>query len=121
VSKHILSVRGTSTCLDGQPFLVVGLRCSNALISDRATGELIANLGLFASYGVNAVSVYWMGSRFGYMLASTWLQAVPPLGPDHRPGGDGTTADPGIRWWLEFLRDTYGPYPPGATGTEATP
>jgi hypothetical protein len=42
----------------------------------------------------------------GYMMASTWLQAVPPLGPNHRPGGTGTPEDPGIRWWLEFLRSS---------------
>ncbi len=48
----------------------------------------------------------------GYMLASTWLQCVRPHGPNHRPGGDGTEDDPGIRWWLEFLRETYGPYTP---------
>jgi hypothetical protein len=50
----------------------------------------------------------------GYLLASTWLQCVAPHGPNHRPGGAGTPADPGIKWWLEFLRDTYGPYPPPA-------
>ena len=49
----------------------------------------------------------------GYMLASTWLQCVSPYGPNQRPGGDGSEANPGIRWWLEFLRDTYGPYTPG--------
>jgi hypothetical protein len=48
----------------------------------------------------------------GYMLASTWLQCVAPYGPNHSPGGDGTQADPGVKWWLEFLRDTYGPYRP---------
>ena len=46
----------------------------------------------------------------GYMLASTWLQAAPPQGPNHRPGGYGSQDDPGVLWWLEFLRDTYGPY-----------
>jgi hypothetical protein len=54
----------------------------------------------------------------GYMLASTWLQCVPPHGPNHRPGGDGTKGDPGIQWWLEFLRDQYGPYAPPSTGTK---
>ena len=48
----------------------------------------------------------------GYMLASTWLQCAPPYGPNHRPGGDGSKDDPGIKWWLEFLRDEYGPYKP---------
>jgi hypothetical protein len=40
----------------------------------------------------------------GYMLASTWLQAPPPQGPNHVPGGDGTLGQPGIRWWLEWLQ-----------------
>jgi hypothetical protein len=297
--NHVFTVRGEKTCLDGREILVKGLRCSNALISDRETQELIGNLDTFARYGVNTVSVYFMGSRFGdikgynedatlhpvyagrmgriieaadrrgmivlvgclywstskakwdhwtqaeanravantvrwlkennyrnvfvdvdnegmaraaegfdnrqmvragkaqdpacviatnfrgeppaeadlaihhsrraagkpyieteaspgnapggywgayskqegyynyinigvytdamkaeqieqtkthlsrgegYMLASTWLQCVAPHGPNHTPGGDGTPADPGIKWWLEFLRATYGPY-----------
>ena len=65
MSRHGFSVQGTRTQLDGSDFLVKGLRCSNALISDVATDELIANLDLFASYGVNTVSVFFMGSRFG--------------------------------------------------------
>lgn len=48
----------------------------------------------------------------GYMLASTWLQCVPPFGPNYNPGGYGSPEHPGIRWWLEFLCDTYGPYCP---------
>ncbi len=46
----------------------------------------------------------------GYFLASTWLQAAPPLGPNFHPGGVGTKNDPGIRWWLEAIRDRFGPY-----------
>jgi hypothetical protein len=299
--EYAFSVRGEDTLLNGQPFLVKGLRCSNALISDAEAQELIDHLDEFASYGVNTVSVYFMGSRFGdvkgyredatldpayatrmsriieaadqramvilvgclywsnskakweswtqteanaavantvawlkehdyrnvfvdidnegmakrakdfdpremvlagkavdpacviatnfrgpppaeadlgihfakkvagkpyidseatpknapggywgkyskrpdlynyiniglyteemkadqkkqtvehlsrgdgYMLASTWLQCVPPHGPNHKPGGDGTKDDPGIRWWLEFLREEYGPHKP---------
>jgi len=298
---YAFTVRGEKTYLNGQVILVKGLRCSNALISDRETQELIDSLGAFAEYGVNTVSVYFMGSRFGdvkgynedatlnpvyagrmgriieaadrrgmivlvgclywstskakwdhwtqadanravanavrwlkennyrnvfvdvdnegmaraakgfdnrqmvlagkavnpgcmiatnfrgeplaeadlaihhsrrtagkpyieteaspgnapggywgayskkegyynylnigiytdamkaeqieqtkahlsrgegYMLASTWLQCVSPYGPNHTPGGDGTPANPGVKWWLEFLRDTCGPYAP---------
>jgi hypothetical protein len=47
----------------------------------------------------------------GYLLASTWLQAPPPQGPNHRPGGYGSRDEPGIRWWLEFLKTEYGPHP----------
>lgn len=48
----------------------------------------------------------------GYMMASTWLQCVPPDGPNHRPGGKGTPEDPGIRWWLEAIKARYGSYTP---------
>jgi hypothetical protein len=47
---------------------------------------------------------------WGYMMASTWLQCVPPHGPNANPGGDGSKENPGIRWWLEALRETVGPY-----------
>ena len=43
------------------------------------------------------------------ILDSPWLQAPPPLGPNMNPGGDGTRKDPGIKWWLEYLRDRHGP------------
>jgi hypothetical protein len=46
----------------------------------------------------------------GYMMASTWLQCVAPEGPNHSPGGYGTADDPGIRWWLEAIRERYGSY-----------
>jgi hypothetical protein len=41
----------------------------------------------------------------GYILASTWLQSVPPLGPNHSPGGDGSEKAPGILWWLKALQE----------------
>jgi hypothetical protein len=43
----------------------------------------------------------------GYFLASTWLQAAPPLGPNVHAGGIGTKNDPGIRWWLEAIRQRF--------------
>lgn len=46
----------------------------------------------------------------GYMLASTWLQAASPQGPNQFPGGEGTAGDPGIRWWLDYIRSIHGPY-----------
>ena len=65
MTKHIFGVRGETTLLDGRPFLAKGLRLSNALASDSAVAELTGNLDLFASYGVNTISVFWQGSRFG--------------------------------------------------------
>ncbi len=55
----------TGTLLNGRSFLAVGLRLSNALISDAKTAELIANLDTFTDYGVNTISVFLQGSRFG--------------------------------------------------------
>lgn len=63
--EHVFSVKNGRTLLDGKPFLVAGLRVSNALISDAATIQLIDNLDTFKEYGVNTVSVFFMGSRFG--------------------------------------------------------
>ena len=65
MGQNLFAVRGTQTTLNGRPFLVKGLRCSNAPLSDATADELIANLDVFAGYGVNTVSVYWMGNRFG--------------------------------------------------------
>ena len=67
----------------------------------------------------------------GYMLASTWLQCVSNgtiKGPYMKPGGysdieeedinrdvETLHADAGICWWLDFIKETYGPWhpPPG--------
>ena len=45
--EHAFDVRGDQLLLDGEPFKVIGLRCSNALISDRTTDELIGRLPLY--------------------------------------------------------------------------
>ena len=63
--SYVFSVKGNKIYLNGNEFKVIGLRCSNALISDADTKELINNLDVFKSYGVNTVSVFFMGSRFG--------------------------------------------------------
>ena len=60
-----VSVSGDQILLNGQSVKVLGLRCSNALMSDRTTDELIAALDMYRSYGVNTISVFLMGSRFG--------------------------------------------------------
>ncbi|MFQ3578637.1 MAG: hypothetical protein SNJ71_00675 [Bacteroidales bacterium] len=59
------------------------------------------------------MSKKYFDNGWGYLLASTWLQAVPPFGPNHSPGGDGSIEHPGIRWFLEFLRSKFGPYSSG--------
>jgi hypothetical protein len=42
----------------------------------------------------------------GYVLASSWLQA--PDAPYDSPGGSGSKDDPGVRWWLEYIRERHG-------------
>ena len=63
--SHRVTVRGDQILLDGEPVKIIGLRCSNALVSDATTDDLIAALDLYRSYGVNTISVFVMGSRFG--------------------------------------------------------
>lgn len=62
---NVFSVKGEKTYLNDKEFLVIGLRCSNSIINDRATDGLIDHLDLYKSYGVNTISVFFMGSRFG--------------------------------------------------------
>jgi hypothetical protein len=64
-SQYVFSIKDTKLYLNNQEFKIIGLRCSNALVSDRTTQELIEHLDTYKSFGVNMVSVYFMGSRFG--------------------------------------------------------
>jgi hypothetical protein len=63
--QYVLKVKGNQIVLNERPVKILGLRCSNALVSEGKTDELIANLDGFKSYGVNTISVFLMGSRFG--------------------------------------------------------
>lgn len=60
-----VEVRDHQILLNSEEARLVGLRCSNALINDASTNELIEMLDVYQSYGVNTISVYLMGSRFG--------------------------------------------------------
>ena len=51
--------------IDGEPVKILGLRCSSTLISESTTEDLISSLDTYQSYGLNLVSVFIMGSRFG--------------------------------------------------------
>ena len=63
--KHVFAVRGDQVLLNGKPVKIIGLRCSNALMTDKTTQDLIERLLLYRMNGVNTVGVYFMGSRFG--------------------------------------------------------
>jgi len=62
---NVFSVRGDQVLFNGEAFKILGLRCSNALISDRAANDLIEHLPIYRAHGLNTVSVFFMGSRFG--------------------------------------------------------
>jgi hypothetical protein len=64
-AQHIFSVRGSKTYLNEREIQVIGLRCSNSLMTEESTDDLIKHLDLYNSYGINTVSVFFMGSRFG--------------------------------------------------------
>jgi hypothetical protein len=65
MSQNHFSISGTNLLFNDRPFKIIGLRLSNALISDRIVDQTIAYLDLYKSCGVNTISVFLMGSRFG--------------------------------------------------------
>lgn len=64
-SQYVFGIKDTKLYLNKHEFKIIGLRCSNALVSDRTTQELIDHLDTYKSFGVNMVGVYFMGSRYG--------------------------------------------------------
>lgn len=63
--QYVFSIKDTELYLNGRQFKIIGLRCSNALVSDKTTAGLINQLDTYKSFGINMISVYFMGSRFG--------------------------------------------------------
>lgn len=64
-AQNTFTVRGSRTFLNDKEIQVIGLRCSNSLMTDEITDDLINHLDVYKSYGVNTISVFLMGSRFG--------------------------------------------------------
>jgi len=83
-AHSVFSVNSTNTGteLSGRSFLVVGLRVSNALVSDEKTGQLIDNTDLFATYGINTFSVFFQGSRFGDVRGYAEDASLDPIHAD---------------------------------------
>ncbi|MBA7544324.1 hypothetical protein ES705_36676 [subsurface metagenome] len=71
-AQNVFSVKGNKTYLNDKKFQSIGLRCSNALLSDETVIDLINHLDEYKEYGLNTISVYFMGSRYsnihGYNL-----------------------------------------------------
>jgi hypothetical protein len=64
-AQNVFMVKGSKTYLNHEEIQVIGLRCSNSLISDETAKDLIDHLDIYKSYGINTISVFFMGSRFG--------------------------------------------------------
>ncbi len=79
LSQNVFSIDDNKTYLNEKEFQVIGLRCSNALISDESTNQLISHLDIYKSYGLNTISVFFMGSRYsnvyGYAEDGTLKEA----------------------------------------------
>ena len=71
-AQNVFSVKGNKTYLNDKEFQSIGLRCSNALLSDETVIDLINHLDEYKEYGLNTISIYFMGSRYsnihGYNL-----------------------------------------------------
>jgi len=63
-AQNVFSLKGNKTYLNGKEFQLIGLRCANALISDKSVSELINYLDEYKTFGLNTISVYYMGSRY---------------------------------------------------------
>jgi hypothetical protein len=74
-AQNVFTVNGNKTYLNDKGFQPIGLRCANALISDKSVNELINYLDEYKTYGLNTISVYYMGSRcsnvYGFNLDGT--------------------------------------------------
>ena len=64
-NNYTVSVKGKNILLNGEIVKLLGFRCSNGLISEKKTEELIKNLDIFKAHGLNTMSIFFMGSRFG--------------------------------------------------------
>lgn len=62
VSAARLEISGRRFLLDGKPIPLWGIRVASAAMSEPLTNQLIANLDEYRAHGVNAVTVFYMGS-----------------------------------------------------------
>ena len=62
ISGATLEISGRTFLLEGKPIPLWGIRVASAAMSDPLTDQLIANLDDYRAHGVNAVTVFYMGS-----------------------------------------------------------
>lgn len=78
-AQNIFSVRGNKTYLNGKAFQCIGLRCSNALLTDKTVDDLISHLDEYRSYGLNTISVFFMGSRYSNIFGFQQDGSIDPV------------------------------------------
>jgi hypothetical protein len=61
-----LGIKGRTFTLDGRPFDMWGIRVAGASQNEAATRQLLGQLDTYRRYGVNTISVYYMGCASGY-------------------------------------------------------
>ena len=76
----VLGIRGGVFTRDGEPFQMWGIRVASATTSDAQTEHLVAQLDDYAAHGLNAVTVFYQGSRSAH---------YDPFTPDGRGVDDG--------------------------------
>lgn len=78
-AQNVFSVKGNKTYLNGKAFQCIGLRCSNALLADNTVTDLISHLDEYRSYGLNTISVYFMGSRYSNIFGYQQDGSIDPV------------------------------------------
>ena len=85
---HALTATGNRFALDGAPFEMWGVRTASATADQEQTDHLIAQLDEYRAHGINAVTVFYQGSR---------AAAYDPF------SRDGRTIDPGHQARMEQI------------------
>jgi hypothetical protein len=80
--KGILSIDGKQFALDGEPFDMWGIRVGSATMNDTYMNHLIDQLDDYKAYGVNTLTVFYMGTSGGFENPFTTDDGR-ELDPDH--------------------------------------
>lgn len=65
MGKNKLTIEGIDFKMNDRAFDLWGIRLANGLENDRTTHDIIQNLDVYKSYGINAFSVFLMGGSTG--------------------------------------------------------
>jgi hypothetical protein len=80
VPTREFEVRGDLPFLGGQPVVLWGLRCNNALLSDALVDRLVNNFDNMAAHGINLISLSLQGTNGGFPDVNAGPNAFTPDG-----------------------------------------